>query len=308
MKKINIKSIALILGAMIVLSGCDESSNNKNGAGASDPLELESEGKTFLFYSASTNEQYAYNVDSGKTINLQNSTDDAGHDISNFNMKASDSGRVFIWLDNKGDTLTSNDEEKVVMFTNDYSFTDDGNATWKDFYYLGHFHSNVNNNVTSYSLAAHNNSEFNTTSGGKYNALIRLNKYLAEQQLLEQKLSKSIPAAANGLCGFHTFISEQNKTFYYAMGKNGTMYIYDKNITTPALDSVVVTDSCTENEFGISSTEDGVLFFASNSMKVYSIDSHEDGIYHVHNSWNLSQLIGSGKSAQMMVALRAHRN
>ena len=87
------------------------------------------------------------------------------------------------------------------------------------------------------------------------------------------------------------------------MGKNGTMYIYDENITAPALDSVAVTDSCSVNEFGMSSTEDGILFFSSNTQKVYSVDSHDDGIYHIHSSWDISQLLGSGKSAQMMIAL-----
>jgi len=126
---------------------------------------------------------------------------------------------------------------------------------------------------------------------------------LAQQYTLEQNLSNAIPADANGLCGFHTFVSEEDETFYYAMGKNGTMYIYDEEITTPALDSVAVTDSCSPNAFGMSSTEDGVLYFSADTQKVYSIDSHEDGIYHVHSSWDLSQLIGSGKSAEMMVGL-----
>jgi hypothetical protein len=141
------------------------------------------------------------------------------------------------------------------------------------------------------------------TSGGKYNAMLRLNTYLAQQNQLEQNLSATIPSEANGLCGFHTFVSEDDETFYYAMGKNGTMYIYDNTMSAPALDSVVVTDSCAPNEFGMSSTEDGVLFFSAHTQKVYSVDSHDDGVYHVHSSWDLSQLIGDGKNAQMMLGL-----
>lgn len=288
MKKNTIKNIALIFGATLVLGGCGSSSDNNTQA---DPLELESDGKTLVFYSASTNEQYAFDVDTQNTTDLTT--------ITNFNTNASQKGKLFVWIDNKGDTDSSNDESKIIMLKQDYSFATDGNATWEDFYYLGHFHEDNKN----YSLAAHNSNEFNVTSGAKYDAIVRLNHYLAQQYSLEQNLSNAIPAAANGLCGFHTFKGEENETFYYAVGKNGTVYIYDENITT-YLDSVAVVQSCTPNEFGISSTEDGVLFFSADTQKVYAIDSHEDGIYHQHSSWDLSQLIGSGKSAQMMVAIQ----
>ena len=301
MQKNNIKSIALTLGAIFVLSGCG--SDSESASGETDPLELESDGKALLFYSASTNDHYAFEVDSQEVLNLNSATNSEGEDISNFNMAANEQGRLFIWIDNKGDANVSNDEGKVVMFKDTYSFSTDGNATWEDFYYLGHFHEEEENGETHYHLAAHSNDEFNVTSGGKFNAMIRLNTYLGEQDLLEQNLTATIPAAANGLCGFHTFESEDDETFYYAMGTNGTMYVYDENITTPALDSVAVTDSCSADEFGMSSTEDGVLFFSSVTQKVYAVDSHDDGIYHIHSSWDLSQLLGSGKSAQMMVGL-----
>ena len=296
MKKNRVKSSALILGMTLVLSGCGSSSDSDSGG--SDPLELESDGKTLIFYSAATNEQYAYDVDSGQTTDLQQATDRDGNNIENFNMNASDQGRLFVWIDNIGDTNASNDEEKVLMFSQDYDYATDGNATWEDFYYLGHFHSDGGND---YYLAAHDNDEFNVTVGGKYDAMIRLNQYLATQYELEQNLSAAIPSGANGLCGFHTFASEENETFYYAMGINGTLYVYDENVTI--LDSVAVTDSCSPNTFGMSSTEDGVLLFASDTQKVYSIDSHGGGVYHAHNFWDLSQLIGDGRSAQMMVGI-----
>ena len=301
MKKNTIKNAALILGTTLVFSGCGSSDNNDVQA---DPLELESDGKTLIFYSASTNEQYAFDVDSEKTLNLQDATDSEGEDITNFNMSASQNGKTFLWIDNKGDEDASNDEGKILMFKQSYSYASDGNASWEDFYYLGHFHTHTENNETHYGLAAHSNDEFDVTSGGKYDAISRLNQFLAEQNQLENDLSALIPSEANGLCGIHTFLSEENETFYYAMGKNGTMYIYDGEMNTPLLDSVVVTDNCTPNEFGMSSTEDGVLVFSANTQKIYSVDSHEDGVYHIHSSWDLSQLIGEGKNAQMMVGLQ----
>lgn len=299
MKKNTVKSAALLFGAALVLGGCGSSSDNGTQA---DPLELESDGKTLLFYSASTNEHYGFDVDSETTLDLNGPTDSDDNDITNFNMDASDEGKLFLWIDSKGDTNASNDEGKVLMFNQSYSFADDGNATWEDFYYLGHFHAHTDGDETEYHLAAHSNDEFDVTEGGKYNAMIRLNTFLAQQYALEQNLTNTIPAAANGLCGFHTFVNEEDETFYYAVGTNGTVYIYDADFSVE--DSVAVTSSCTSNEFGMSSTEDGVLYFSADTQKVYSIDSHEDGVYHVHSSWDLSQLIGSGKSAQMMVGLQ----
>lgn len=298
MKKNNIYSVALFLTAALVFGGCGTSSSSD--AAKADPLELESDGKTIFFYSASTSKQYAFNVDSQSITNLNNELDADDNNISNFNMDSSKNGKLFVWVDDKGDTNSSNDEGKVVMFKQSYSYANDGNVSWEDFYYLGHFHEER----TGYHLAAHSNSEFNVTSGAKFDAITRLNKYLASQNSLEQNLSNAIPSEANGLCAFHTFTNEANKTFYYAIGRNGTLHIYDANITTPALDSVAVAAGCEINKAGVSSTEDGVLLFFANTQKLYKVDSHEDGIYHIHNTWNLSQLLGEGKTAQMMVGLQ----
>jgi hypothetical protein len=285
--------------AILLFSGC----GNGSDSATADPLELESDGKTLLFYSASTNEQYAFDVDTETTINLNNATDNDHNDISNFNMSASEQGTPYIWIDSKGDADASNDEGKVVMFSQEYSFANDGNASWEDFYYLGHYHTKKSdNNETTYYLAAHDNDEFNVTSGGKYNAMGRLNAYLQAQETIKNALLQKLPAESNGLCSFHVFLNEEGETFYYAMGSNGTMYIYDDAYGFE--DSVAVSSSCEPYGVGISSTEDGVLLFLADTQKVYSIDSHEDGVYHVHNSWDLSQLIGSGKSAQMMVGLQ----
>lgn len=301
MKKNYFTPIAATAATLLMLSGCGSDSSTSDSV--SDPLELESDGKTLIFYSASTNEQYAFDVDSEHTTNLNGASDAQGNDLSNFNMSASEQGRLFVWVDNKGDDDVSNDEDKVLMFRQEYDFARDGNATWEDFYYLGHYHRHTDeNNITNYYLAAHDNSEFNVTSGGKYDAIVRLNTYLAAQENLKTELAALLPAEANGVCAFHQFENEEGEPFYYVMGSNGTMYVYDAAYTFK--DSVAVSSSCESNGVGISSTEDGVLLFLSDTQKVYSVDSHEDGIYHVHNSWDLSNLLGNGKSAQMMVGIQ----
>lgn len=299
MNKMTYTGMAAMTAALFMMSGCGSS----GGEAHNEAPELESEGKTLIFYSASTNGQYAYDVDSETVTDLNGETDAEGEDITNFNMSASDKGRLFIWVDDKGDTDASNDEDKVVMFRSDYAFAEDGNATWEDFYYLGHFHSHTeDDNTTTYHLAAHANEEFDVTEGAKYNAMLRLNAYLQQQETLKSELAALLPAEANALCAFHRFENEEGETFYYTMGTNGTMYVYDA--AYGFRDSVAVADSCEADGVGMSSAEDGVLIFLSGTQKAYLIDSHEDGIYHVHSSWALSELLGDGKSAQMMVGLQ----
>jgi len=298
-----IKSTASILAAIAVLNGCGGSSDSR---GSEKKLpELESEGKTLVFYSASANEQNAYTVKDGSVLNLQGATNVEGEDITNFNMQASEKGKLFLWIDDKGDDNASNDEGKIVMFDQDYSYAQDGNATWEDFYYLGHFHTHNDEGMIEYHLAAHNNKEFDVTSGGKFDAMVRLNKYLAEQYDLEQKLSNTIPQEANGLCGFHTLATDEGKTFYFAMGTNGKMYIYKEDFSFADETSLTGVDSCTENEFGMSSTEDGVLYFSEATQKLHMIDSHDGGtVWHEHSTFDLEEeILGTGKTAEMMVGI-----
>ncbi|MBD3797735.1 MAG: hypothetical protein IE887_08340 [Campylobacterales bacterium] len=302
MQKNTVKSAASVLAAIFVLSGCDGSGDSR---GSEKELpELESDGKTLVFYSASANEQNAYTVDDGSVLNLQGATDEEGEDITNFNMNVDDKGKLFVWIDNKGDANASNDEGKIVMFNQDYSYAQDGNATWEDFYYLGHFHAHEDEGETEYHLAAHSNDEFNVTAGGKYAAMQRLNTYLAEQYELEQHLTALLPVAANGLCGFHTFVNEEDKTFYFAMGTNGKMYIYDKNFSYVDETALTGVDSCLENQFGMSSTEDGVLYFSEETQQLHMIDSHDGGeVWHEHTTFDLEELLGAGKTAEMMVGI-----
>lgn len=295
--------MAAATAAMFMLSGCGGSGG---GEAQIEAPELESEGKTLFFYSASTNEHYAYNVDENSVTDLNGETDAHGEDITNFNMSASDEGRLFIWVDDKGDTDASNDEDKVIMFRSDYDFAEDGNATWEDFYYLGHFHSETeDDNTTVYHLAAHTNEEFDVAEGAKYDAMLRLNAYLKAETAIESDLSALLPASADGLCGFSHFKNEADETVYFAVGMNGTLYVYDAAFDFK--DSVAVADACEPNGLGLSGTEEGVLLFLSGPQKAYLVDSHEDGVYHVHSSWALSEVIGSGKSAQMMVGLQPLR-
>ena len=291
----------------LLLVGCGSSSDSRGSE--TDLPELESAGKTLVFYNATTNEQNAYTVDDGSVLNLQGATDEDDNNITNFNMQSDEQGKFFVWIDNKGDANASNDEGKIIMFNQDYSYTPDNNATWEDFYYLGHFHSHTNDdNETVNALAAHSNDEFDVTSGGKYNAMIRLNTYLAEQYALEQNLSTTL---ANGtentsseeLCGFHTLVNDDG-TFYMVMGTGGTMFIYNQNSSFVDQTSLTGVDVCTANQFGMSSTEDGVLYFSEATQQLHMIDSHDGGtVWHEHSTFEVEDLLGTGKTAEMMVGI-----
>lgn len=300
MKKIYLASA---VAAAVIMSGCGGSGDSR---GSEKKLpELESEGKTLVFYNATTNEQNAYTVDDGSVLNLQGKTDAEGDDITNYNMKAGEKGRLFLWVDDKGDNNATNDEEKIVMFKQDYKHSRDGDATWQDFYYLGHFHTHNDGGKIEHYLAAHSNTEFNVTEGGKFEAMQRLNSYMTVQDSLEQSLNNLVPAASNGLCGFHTLNTDEGKTFYFAMGKNGKMYIYNKDLTLADETALTGVDSCSENAFGMSSTEDGVLYFSAETQKLHMIDSHDGGtVWHEHSTFDLQEeILGTGKTAEMMVGI-----
>lgn len=292
-------TMSAAVAALFLLTGCGGSSSG--GDGGVDAPELESEGKSLIFYSASTDEQYAYTVDSATVTNLNDPTDAEGEDISQFNMSTSEKGRLFRWVDEYEENNVSIAEDKVVMFHQDYDYTTDGNATWEDFYYLGHFYGETEGDETHYHLAAHSNDEFNVTSDAKFNAMLRLNRYLQSQESVKNALTDVLPASADGLCTFDQFENEAGETVNYAIGFNGTLYAYDANYTL--MDSTVIASACETNGAGMSATEEGVLVFIGLTQKAYLVDSHEDGIYHVHSSWELSEILGSGTSAQMMVGL-----
>ncbi|HFU75439.1 MAG TPA: hypothetical protein ENK66_04260 [Arcobacter sp.] len=289
-----------LLTSVLLFTGCD------NNTSDNETHEHGDDTRVVVFYNATENYHYGYDVAEEQLINLNETSyshDGEDVNITNFNLTASEIGKPFIWLDNKGDTNESNDEQKLIMTKSTYNYATDGNITWEDFYYLGHFHSEEENGETHYHLAAHSNDEFDTTAVKKVAALKRINIYLSAQNQLEQNLTNTIPSGANGLCGFYTKIDhEHEEKTHFAMGNNGTIYIYDENITA-LQDEVVVHTSCTAGEMGISGVEEGVWVYLADSQKVHVVDSHDDGVYHVHETHNVSEYVGDGKSIKTMVSI-----
>ena len=294
---------ALFLGLTgALLSGCgvdkggDDNSGSKSGLVNGFPT-----GKTLLFYNTTTNAHYTYNSDTGKAVNLNSNS--SGYE--EFYLGSQVESKYFIWVDDKGNSNATDDEEKVLMLNGNYTYAEDGNATYGDFYYLAHFHEG---NV----LAAHDNDEFNVTTGAKYNAMVRLNKYLLAQEDVKSEIKSLLlsHSITSDLCGFYLPIEEVEEEkghthYHYAMTVDGKLHLLaeDSNETLTYSDVVNVADSCTVDKLGMTRSGDGLLLFLNTTQKLYLIDAHGDGVAHIHSSWNLSEFLGDGIDATIMSGL-----
>lgn len=289
MKKYVVKSIALILGIGLTFSGCGSSSDGEAEEQQASYPELESAKKLLTFYGATSNDHYAFDVETNTLTNLNDNNKTA--------MLSGEEGRLFVFRDDKGDNNNSTFEDKVVMFKADYSFTDH-NATWEDFYYLNH--------LSNGAMHPHDSVEFNSTdeTSGKYKAMVRLNTYIQAQESLKNELSTLVAQKSTSLCDFAS-IKHEDETHYFVMGVNGYVYTYDNNGTdTEFKDATLVSSAgCEVGQSGMSAAEDGVLIYLKSTTKLYLVDSHEDGVSHVHSSWNLSELLPAGKNIDMMVGI-----
>jgi len=295
MKNYKLKSSAVILGLALMMSACGDSDSAEGGADSVP--DLESAKQVLYFYGASTDDHYAFDVTTNK---LENLNDDNVTDMSS----ASPKGRLFYFRDSLGDTNASNDVDKVLMFKSTYSFANDGNASWEDFYYLDHLNNGERH--------PHANDEFNVTAGGKFDTMLRLNEYLAEQEQLKSDLVTSIAdqnivgsgQTASELCDFYTVIHpEENETHYFALGTNGKVYTFDNNTTAFKDVTLVSSAGCEVGKSGIVAAEDGVLIYLGSTSTIYLLDSHEDGVSHVHSEWDASEVIGDGRAIDMMVGI-----
>lgn len=296
---------ALFLGmtnALLVGCGVDKGGDN----GDNDLVDGFPSNKTLLFYNTTTNEHYTYNSSTGDLVNLNSNATD----YEEFYLSNAVDAKYFIWIDDKDTDNATDDEEKVLMFNGNYTYADDGNATYADFRYLAHFHEEDGADV----LAAHDNDEFNVTqeeSPAKYAAMIRLNNYLAEQSEVESILESKLGnlTTSTSLCGIYVPIEDEEEEvhihYHYAMGTNGKLYLFteaDNNSLTLS-DSVTIADSCTTDELGMTRNGDGLLLFLASTQKVYLVDAHGDEVAHIHSSWNLSEFVGDGHDMTIMTGL-----
>lgn len=297
----------LALSAMIALSGC----GSNGGGGDSTKAQIDGE-KLFFFYNHRSQEQYAYHSEDGEYSDLNSDTE------SNFYMPNKAAGRMIYWPHETMDTNgTVTVDEKVVMVNADYDYAEDGNLTYQDLIYLGHFHGE--------DLAAHTPDEFDPNSeisatyseaiiAKKAAALNAFNAYQAAQNDIREELSEALALESETLCNFfvprHDAHEEEDEAHeaipHYALTQDGELYVFiegDEGLQKYQgpinLDGVT---TCNMLESGLSNYgEAGVFVYMHETKTLYLVDSH-GADYHAHSTWGINELLPSSFEPTQMIA------
>lgn len=294
MQKKLLATSAAVLALMFTVSGCgsDDSRGSEQGL-----PELESHGKTLMFYNASDNSQYGYIVEDGRVLNIQDPNLDYEENLSKMIMKNGEKGKYFEWTYDRGDQNASNDVDIVMMMHAEYPYGD-RNATYEDFYYLTHL-------TNEGYLHPHANTEFisNDPQDSAYKKMVAFNESLAAHHEKGQEIETKLSEKGAQLCGWHKFEAKFG-TYYFAAGTNGRMYVYDNNLSYKDSYTMDGVSSCEADKHGFSSAADGVLFFSAETQSLHLVDSHDNGNeWHEHAVFPLDQILGAGKTATTMTSL-----
>jgi hypothetical protein len=296
--KTNFK-LSLALSSLLLFSGCgsDDDDNNNDevvneNSGVSN-VEIDGD-KTLFFYNSNTGKQFTFETNSSKWNNLNSDEN------SSFYTLDKEAGKMFYWADQPAETI----DEKIVMLKENYDFETDGNLTYENFLYLGHFHDSE--------LASHSPSEFSPENivEAKEKALIRLNTYFSHQLEIRDEISEAMEDENQTLCNFfvptHEHDEEEHEEEaipHYAISETGIVYVFEEGenglekVGYVPLNGV---SECSKNESGMTSSGEGVFVFSGETQKLYLVDSHDDGDYHEHSNWSLSELIPNFEATQMI--------
>lgn len=285
------------LGALLTFSGCGDSGSNDNGGGA----EIDGE-KLFFFYNQLSQAQMTYDTETSESGDLNSDPE------SNFYMYDKEAGRLLYFPDEYQEGEV---DEKVVMLKASYDYAVDGNLTYEDFIYLGHFHDEE--------LAAHSADEFapENINDAKTAALLRLNRYLAEQEEIKEEIKEAVEAEGESLCNFFVpehhhedehetdEADEEEAVAHFALSSSGKVYIFEEqdDALVSIQDPVQLegASECAADESGITSSGDaGIFVFLKSTQKLYLVDAH--GLdYHQHSQWDLTEFMPSSFEATQMI-------
>jgi major membrane immunogen (membrane-anchored lipoprotein) len=289
-------NLAIASLTTLFLVGCGNSDSNTN-VSLTSSLDLP-DGKTLIFFDNESSKQYMYDTTEDTNTDM-NSEANATYNMTD------KTGKIIRW----DHETTAGVDQKIVMLTDDFDINE-GNLTFNDFHYLGHFHEEDNEHV----FAAHSNSEFDpeVSSDGKKAALVSLNQHLLQQEEIKQEISEALPSTEE-LCNFYAFEHEEhdenttdtNTTeehaheggAHIALTKSGQVYVYyeedgeeglHQDGTAFALDGV---SSCEEDQSSIMKASDyGVYIFSAQSQTLYLVDSHGED-FHQHSKWTGSKFL-----------------
>ena len=286
--KITIASLATFL-----FIGCGSSSSNNNNdntdVNLTSSLDLP-DGKALIFFDNATSNQYLYDTTADTNTNMNTDAN------ATYNM-TDQTGKLIRW----DHETTSGVDQKIVMINDDFNINE-GNLTYNDFHYLGHFHEEDNVNV----FASHSNSEFDPTvsSDAKKATLVSLNTHLLEQEEIKQEIAQALPSGEE-LCNFYAFehedhdanaTEEHGASAHIALTKKGNIYVYEEDATTGLTESQSsfsldgVTNCEEEKSSIIKNNDDGVLIFSAETQTLYLVDSHGED-FHQHSKWTGSKFL-----------------
>ena len=322
MKKILMASAA---AAAIMLTGC--------GGGGSydgrddDHADEHSAELTYLMFDNVTSDQYSYE-------SAHAEVEDLNVEGENYDMTGK-TGKLVVWTHHMEDADGNETEEQKVMMLNDvdYNILNDGNVTYENFHYLGHFHYDEDTNESEF--AAHSADEFNSTNinDTKQDTLDSLNAYLLEREEVREELEEALlnVNATGDLCNFIVLgeheeheeevvvEEEEHGAPHIALTTDGYVYVFevhDENGTHELeqdgihflLDGVT---ECIETESDMIPVGDhGVAIFSADSQKIYMVDKHEDEEastystdFHVHSTVEISDVMPAGFTPTSVVAI-----
>ncbi|MEA2047130.1 MAG: hypothetical protein U9O64_01635 [Campylobacterota bacterium] len=323
MKKILMASAA---AAAIIMTGCG------GGSSSSDNTEEEHEdalpaGLTFLMFDNTTSEQYSVDTE-------HEEVEDMNIDGENYDMTGKN-GKLVVWTQHMEIDGEETEEQKVVMLNDvDYNILNDGNVTYENIHYLGHFHDD--------GFAAHSADEFNpdeedneTILAQKLAALDSLSAHLLEQEVIREELEDALGEIdpAIELCNFiilgeheeHDDEGEEEEEHeehgipHIALTTDGYVYVFNEHEENGEnvleqdgihflLDGV---QNCTENESDIVQIEEeGVAIFSAETQKLYLVDRHADDEsseygtdFHVHSTVEIDEVMPAGFTPTSVVAI-----
>ncbi len=289
--------LTTILLTAFLLVGCGSSSDTSNGLDLPD-------GKTLIFFDNESSKQYMYNTDTETSEDMNTDT------TQNYNM-TDKNGKIIVWNHKTANGI----DQKIVMLHDDFNINE-GNLTYNNFHYLGHFHTEDEKQV----FAAHSPDEFDPTvsSDKKKATLNTFNMHLIEQEEIKQEITEALPIGEE-LCNFFVFehvheesedhneTQEEEAAPHLALSKSGKVYVFEEgeaglaqSQATFGLDGVT---SCEEDKSSIiQNSEHGVLIFSAESQKLYLVDEHGMD-FHQHSSWTASKFLPTGFTPSQLAGI-----
>jgi hypothetical protein len=284
----------LLSGLLVGCGGSSTSENNTEQGSIPQVVDLP-DGNVMIFFDNNSSAQYLYNTDSETYENMNIETEN--YDMSGKN------GKLIVWNHH-----TSTGVDPKIVMLDEYFDINDGNLTYTDFHYLGHFHEENNEKF----FAAHSADEFDPTvaSDQKLAALDALNAHLFEQEEIREEISEALLLETEGnetLCNFFVFEhdheeAETNESEeaapHLAFTESGKVYVFaEVNETLSRIQAPVVLDGvteCQENQSSIIQNGDhGVLIFSAQTQKLYLVDNHGMD-FHQHSSWDIERFLPAG--------------